>query len=133
MSRRFVSSVQSASVKGFSRTPRPKMIAEVEDVITTRFTPASRAAESTRSVPSRAGRINSSSSFGSVNGTGEATCRTYCAPMAALPQPASELRSASTNSISDAFGAMLSILARTALVFARLLTVVRTLQPSFSS
>jgi hypothetical protein len=109
------------------------MIAEIEDVITTRFTPASRAALSTRSVPSRAGRINSSSFFGSVTGTGGATCRTYFAPTTASPHPASELRSASTNSISDAFAAMLPMLARTALVFAALLTVVWTLQPSFSS
>jgi hypothetical protein len=109
------------------------MIAEIEDMMTTRLAPASRAALSTRSVPSRAGRINSSSFFGSVTGTGDATCRTYCVPMAALSQPASELRSASTNSISAAFAAMSLMLVRTALVFALLLTVVRTLQPSFTS
>ena len=68
-----------------------------------------------------------------VTGTGDATCRTYFAPMAALSQPASELRSASTNSISDPFWAMLPMLARTALVFALLLIEVRTHQPSFSS
>ena len=109
------------------------MIAEIEDVITTRFTPASRAALSMRSVPSRAGRTNSSSNFGSVTGTGDATCRTYIALTTASPQPPSELRSASTNSISDAFGAMFPMLARTALVFATLLTDARTRQPSFSS
>jgi len=49
-------------------------MAEIDGVMTTRFTAASRAALSTRSVPSRAGRTNSSSFFGSVTGTGEATC-----------------------------------------------------------
>jgi hypothetical protein len=133
VSPRFVSSVQSSSVKGCSRTPRPKMMAEIDDVMTTRFTAASRAALSTRSVPSRAGRTNSSSFFGSVTGTGDATCRTYCAPPVAWLQPASELRSASTNSISDVFEPMLLMLARTALTFALLRTVLRTRQPLFSS
>jgi hypothetical protein len=64
------------SVKGFSRTPRPNMTAEIADVITTRFTPASRAALSTRRVPSRAGRTSSSSDFGSTVGTGDAAWST---------------------------------------------------------
>jgi hypothetical protein len=68
LAKRFVSSVQSSSVKGCWRTPRPKMMAEIDDVMTTRFTAASRAALSTRSVPSRAGRTNSSSFFGPSRG-----------------------------------------------------------------
>jgi hypothetical protein len=47
-----------------------------EEVSTTRFTPAARAARSTRSAPSRAGTINSFSSFGTATGMGEATCST---------------------------------------------------------
>jgi hypothetical protein len=109
------------------------MIAEIEDVMATRLTPASRAALSMRSVPSRAGRTNSSSFFGSVIGTGDATCSAYCAPPTACLQPPPELRSASTNSISAAFEAMLPMLAHTALLLALLLTVVRTRQPSFKS
>ncbi len=71
-------------------------------------------------VPSRAGRTNSSSFFGSATGTGAATCRTYVAPTVALPQPASELRSVSTNSTSAAFGAIFPMLPRTASAFPRL-------------
>ena len=76
VSLRFVSSVQSAYLRGSSRTPRPNIIAEIEEVMTTRFTPASRAALSTRRVPSRAGRTSSSSDFGSTVGTGDATWST---------------------------------------------------------
>ncbi len=49
---------------------------EIEDVMTARFTLASRAALSTLRVPSRAGRTNSSSDFGSTVGTGDATWST---------------------------------------------------------
>ena len=76
MSSRFVSSDQSASVNGSARSPRPKAIAAMEDVITTRFTPASRAALRTRSVPSRAGRTSSSSLFGLTAEIGDATWST---------------------------------------------------------
>jgi hypothetical protein len=38
-------SVQSSSVKDLARAPRPKMIAEIADVMTTRRTPGSRAAQ----------------------------------------------------------------------------------------
>jgi len=44
-----------------------------EDVSTTRFTRVSRAALITRSAPSRAGMISSSSPFGAAGGIGDAT------------------------------------------------------------
>ena len=56
--------------------PRLSLIAATEEVTTTRFTPASRPARRTRRVPSRAGTISSSGSFGCLGGNGEATCRT---------------------------------------------------------
>ena len=46
----------------------------MDEVITTRFTPVSRAKRSARKAPSRAGPINSFSSLGITAGKGEATC-----------------------------------------------------------
>jgi hypothetical protein len=50
--------------------------AATEEVTTTRSTPASRLALKTRRVPSRAGTISSSGSFGCAGGKGEATWST---------------------------------------------------------
>ena len=70
-------SVQSASVYGAaSELGRLARMAAIDDVITTRSAPASSAARSTRSAPSRAGTISSSGSFGCTGGKGEATCST---------------------------------------------------------
>src|SRR3984957_6974746 len=69
-------------------------MAAKDEVSTTRLAPASRAALSTRSAPSRAGPISSFSSFGTVLGKGEATWSTYSQPAAASGQPASALRPA---------------------------------------
>ena len=60
-----------------------------EEVSTTRCTPAARAARSTRSVPSRAGMMSSSSCLGAASGKGEATCSTYWQPAMDSRQPAS--------------------------------------------
>ena len=72
----------------------PLTIATIDDVRTTRFTPPERAALSTRSAPSRAGLIRSSSCLGSTEGNGEATWRTKSQPATASGQPASRSRSA---------------------------------------
>jgi hypothetical protein len=56
-----------------------------------------------------------------------------CALVAALSQPASELRSAATNSICVALEAIFPMLARTTSLLATLLKVVLTRQPSFKS
>ena len=47
-----------------------------DDVNTTRFTPASNDARSTRNAPSRAGTIKTFGSFGELMPSGEATCQT---------------------------------------------------------
>ena len=69
-------------------------MAAKEEVSTTRCTPAARAARSTRSVPSRAGMMSSSSCLGAASGKGEATCSTYWQPAIDSRQPASFSRSA---------------------------------------
>jgi hypothetical protein len=63
-------------VNGASAGFEPGPIAANDDVNTTRLTPASLADRSTRSAPSRAGTISSSSCFGVSGGNGEATCST---------------------------------------------------------
>jgi hypothetical protein len=63
---------QSASVSRSRPTFPFASIATTEEVSTTRVTPAACAARSARSVPSTAGRISSSSSFGGAIGKGEA-------------------------------------------------------------
>ena len=69
-------SVQSSSVRlSESGLPLPATAA-TEEVMTIRSTPPSSAARSTRRVPSRAGTISSSGSFGWAGGNGEATWRT---------------------------------------------------------
>ena len=66
---------QFDSVNGVLRLV-PVPMAANEEVSTTRLTPASRAARRTRSVPSRAGTISSSSCFGALVGRGDAMCST---------------------------------------------------------
>ena len=75
----FSGSVQSDSVSSRSgrAAPSPALrTAATDEVTTTRFAPAARLARSTRSVPSRAGTISSSGSFGCAGGNGDATCST---------------------------------------------------------
>src|SRR3954468_16767270 len=105
-----------------------------DDVITTRFTRASRAARNTRSAPSRAGTISSSSFFGTATGMGEATCKTYSQPVTACDHPASCSRSAATNDRRLPASAPPSLnIARTSGSRLRLRTVVRTVWPSANS
>ena len=65
--------------------------------MTIRSTPPASAARSTRRVPSRAGTISSSGSFGWAGGNGEATWRTWSQPSTARSQPSSRSRSAAKN------------------------------------
>ena len=70
-------SVQSASVYGAAaELARDGRTAAIEEVIAMRSTPASSAARTTRSAPSRAGTISSSGSLGCTAGNGEATWST---------------------------------------------------------
>ena len=75
--------VQSASVKTWPCCClRPgQRDGDDEDVSTTRLTPACVAAFSTRTAPSRAGRMTSSGCWGSCSGNGEATCSTIRAAL----------------------------------------------------
>jgi hypothetical protein len=70
----------------------------VDEVSTTRSTPARRAAPIARSVPSTAGRISSPLSLGIVVTKGEAECIRNRAPAIASSQPASLFRFSVTNS-----------------------------------
>ena len=85
---------QSASVKTLPVRSTPYSTAASEDVRTTRDTPASSAARSTRRVPSRAGTIRSFGSSGGAAGIGLATWWTYVHPATASAQPSSLVRSA---------------------------------------
>ena len=91
--------LQSVSVKTWpsGASGQGSVMATIEDVSTTRLTPARLAAFSTRTAPSRAGRITSSGLRGCFSGNGEATCCTYVQPSIAVSQPSSLSRSAETN------------------------------------
>ena len=89
--------------------------------------PAALAAFSARRAPSRAGTISSSSLFGALLGSGEATWATWLHPAIASAQPASPVRSAAKN-----FSLLSSTarLARTVASLARSRIEVWTVQPS---
>jgi len=71
-------------------------IATLDEVITTRPTPAARAARSARKVPSTAGRISICGSSGWLIGNGEAAWITASTPVIAPAQPRSSSRSSVT-------------------------------------
>ena len=74
----------------------PAIIAKVDEVSTSLFTPALLAALITRRVPSTAGVIKRFSSYGSFKKNGDAIWRTYEHPFIASVQPLSESKSVST-------------------------------------
>lgn len=78
---------------------RPELIAATDDVTTTRFSPASAANFSARSVPATAG-ATSDPGLTLPIGNGDAQCSMKVAPRTAAAQPASSSRSHSTSSTS---------------------------------
>src|SRR5262249_32174159 len=104
------------------------------EVSTTCPTFSSRAARSTRSTPSRAGTISSSSVLGAARGIGEATCITESQPDTASAQPSSRSRSAAKNESRLPGSAPASLnIARTPSSRASERTVVRTTCPAVRS
>jgi hypothetical protein len=128
-------SVQSASVYGACGVDaREEWIAASAEVRTTRSTPPSRAARSTRNAPSRAGTISSSGSLGCVAGNGDATCSTYRHPSTAAAHPSSAVSSAATTeSRSPASAPAAATAERTLGSPRRSRTVVLTVCPRRSS
>ncbi len=118
---------QSFSSKVLFSRLCPAEIAAVDETCTTRLTFALCAARRTRKVPCTAGTISSSSFFGSNNGKGEATCRTYSTSFIASFHPESRSKSTGITSSQSFARTYFEIVSRTSVSRERVRNVPRIL------